>query len=111
MCGVAILLAVASMPAAIGTSLIGTGAHNCAEYLSAVHNDAETDRAMTQWALGYISGTVLSMPKQKREFDLSALKPDMVRNSLRVFCTEKPSSEFSDAVDHLLFSLPTRPAD
>jgi hypothetical protein len=62
---------------AFSARLIGTGAHNCREYLDAVRNDPETDRAMTQWALGYISGTVLSMEKQTR--DVEKLPSDLLQ--------------------------------
>jgi hypothetical protein len=56
-----------------------------------------------------VSGTVLSMEKQSREFDLSAIKPEMLKNSLRTYCSKNPQSEFFEAVDQLLFSLPTIP--
>jgi hypothetical protein len=110
-CQLAILGAVLSSTSAFGTTLIGTGAHNCSEYLSDVRYDLERDLAWTQWALGFISGTVTSMPKGKREFDVSALHPEMMKSFLSTYCTKKPESEFLEAVDQLLFSLPTKARD
>lgn len=89
--------------------IIGSGAHNCAEVLEAYRQDpGGTDRTTTQWALGFMSATNLTVT-EGLEFDLTAIKPGEMQSWLRKYCAEHPRAEFYEAVDQLMFTLPKKP--
>lgn len=92
--------------------MIGSGAHTCREAQDAMLKDPEAERMLIQWALGYITGTLYtaSTTPSKKEFDLSAIKPDGIKTFLTRYCNTHPDKGYFQGVDEYLFSLPMRPA-
>jgi hypothetical protein len=99
------------VPEARARLLIGSGAHTCKETLEAIHQDPNDERALIQWALGYVSGTIFTLPKTKMNFDLSAIKPNLMKQFLTAYCSQHPEAEYFEAVNKYLSSLPLKPAD
>lgn len=90
---------------ASATTLIGSGAHTCGDYLSAVRSNPDREAAMTQWALGFISGTLLTLEKGK-SFDVTVVKPAPMKSFLMDYCSQHASDDFYAAVDKYVLSLP-----
>jgi len=106
---VSMLSLIFTASTAQSAGILGSGAHNCAEFLEAYRKDpVGTDAANTQWALGFMSAMNLTV-SEKLEFDLTALKLGEMQRWLRKYCAEHPQAEFYEAVDQLMFSLPSKP--
>jgi len=90
---------------ASATTLIGSGAHTCGDYLSAIRSNPDREAGMTQWALGFISGTLLTL-EEKKSFDVTVVKPAPMKSFLMGYCSQHASDDFYEAVDKYVFSLP-----
>ena len=91
---------------ASAATLIGSGANTCGDYLSAVRSNPDREAGMIQWALGFISGTLLTLEKGK-SFDVAVIKPAPMKSFLVGYCSQHTSSDFYEAVDKYVLSLPT----
>jgi hypothetical protein len=106
---ISFVILVLSIESGNAADIIGAGAHTCEEVSQAWQNDPRgTELTLTQWSLGFISATNLSMPNAKHRFDLGAMRPNDVVKKLRDFCAQKPKAEFYEAVDALMMSLPEK---
>jgi phage/plasmid-associated DNA primase len=105
-----VMLSVQDVEAA---GIVGSGAHTCGEVLEAYRQDpAYADTATTQWALGFMSAMNMTVTEtEKTEFDLPTIKPGGMQRWLRKYCAEHPKAESYEAVDQLMFSLPTKPKE
>jgi hypothetical protein len=107
---VAAIAFVVFATSASATTLIGSGAHTCGEYLETVRSAPELDDGLTQWTLGFISGTIFTLNKRDKEFDVAAIKPASMKTFVQAYCAQHLQASYYEAVDKFLLSLPVIPA-
>ena len=91
--------------------MIGAGAHTCREARAAVLSNPDLEDSLTNWALGFITGTLRKHDgtKYKKEFDISAIKPRIMKSFIARYCNQFPDKDYFEAVDAYLLSLPLIP--
>ena len=88
--------------------IVGTGATNCTEFLTALNQDPRIEREYFAWAQGYMSGILIGRPPGADDhLDLKPMEfPVRAQMSfLREYCANHRQSSFSDAVEALYHHL------